>query len=122
MFQKVHSGERPVITGSLHIISSWVRVTDLTFLGGTPANMKEVLVFVDGGDHVEISNNDLSRSVSSAIFLGEGDNTADDVRIQANHIHDNGDSSSFDHGVYCGHARGALFENNVIDHNTVLGG
>lgn len=114
-------GERAVITGSLQIRVDWVRVTGLIFRGGTAANRKDVLLYVSGGDHVEISHNELYGSVSSAIFLGDGGDTADDVRIVNNHIHDNGDSSQFDHGVYCGHARNVLVANNVIERNTAFG-
>jgi hypothetical protein len=116
-----YPGERAVVTGSLRIISSWVRIRDVTFQGGTSANDREVLLFVSGGDHIDIVHNEFFGSMSSAIFLGEGDNTADDVRIRANHIYENGDDSNFDHGVYCGHARGALIENNVVEHNTAYG-
>lgn len=118
---QAHPGERAVITGSLQIRVDWVRVSGLVFRGGTSANRKDVLLYVSGGDHIEISHNELFGSVSSAIFLGDGGDTADDVRVVNNHIHDNGDSGNFDHGVYCGHARGVLVANNVIERNTAFG-
>jgi pectate disaccharide-lyase len=121
MTLRAYPGEHPVITGALRIRSSWVRVTGLTFEGGTDANTTEVLIYVSGADHVEISHNDLHGAHKSAMFLGDGDNTADDVRIVANHIHDNGASPQFDHGIYCGHAIDALIVNNVVERNTAFG-
>ena len=115
-------GERPVLTGQFKITGAWFRVSGFLFRGGTPANPDDVPVYVSGGDDVWISRNEITGSVSSGIFLGdEGPNSSDRVRILGNDIHDNGDDSRFDHGIYFGHGRGGLVANNVITGNAAYG-
>lgn len=114
-------GEPAVLDGQVTISGSWIRVTGLQFRPGPAQRDDDVFVYVSGGDHVEISASTFRGSALSAIFVGDGDNAAQDVRILGNRIADNGTSSDFHHGIYCGHADGAVIANNIVEHNAAFG-
>ncbi len=113
--------ERAVFAGSLIITSNWIQVSGLRFVRGSSSGSDDPLVYVSGGDHVEVSGNNMSGSPISAIYVGDPGNTADDVRILGNRIHDNGDDSQFHHGIYCSHTNGATIANNIVEHNAAFG-
>ncbi len=113
-------GEPAVLDGQVTITGSWIRLTGLQFRPGPAQRRDDVFVYVSGGDHVEISASTFRGSAMSAIFVGDGDNVAQDVRILGNRIADNG-SSEFHHGIYCGHADGAVIANNIVEHNAAFG-
>jgi hypothetical protein len=88
--------------------------------GQTAANPDDYLIYLYGGDHVTIAGNELERGYKSAIYVGEPDDRARDLRLIGNHIHHNGKGPERRwraHGLYCGHCEGGLVANNVFDHN-----
>lgn len=116
-----YPGERATITGRLKITGSYVRVSGLRFQGGTPANASDVLVYVSGGDHVEVSGSELTGAAMSAIYVGDPGNGADAFRFVSNWVHDNGSHYNLDHGIYCGTARDALIANNLFERSYAYG-
>jgi hypothetical protein len=115
------SGERATITGRLKITGSYVRVSDFRFLGRTSANPDQVLIYVSGGDHIEISGSELTGAAMSAIYIGDPGNGADDVQFLANYVHDNGTHTNLDHGIYYGTGRGGLIADNFFERNYAYG-
>ncbi len=113
-----YPGERPVVRGRLRITGAYVTVRGFEFLGGGPTNDREVLVYVDGGDHFRLSGSELTGSARSAIFLGSG---ADDARILRNWIHHNGTHDDYDHGIYWAEGSGGRIANNLIEENRAFG-
>jgi hypothetical protein len=118
---KGYPRERATYAGQLTIQGDWIQVSGIRFTRGSESSSDDVLVYVSGGDHVEVSGNNMFGSPMSAIFVGDEGNTADDVRILGNRIHDNGDDSQFHHGIYCGHSRAAVIANNIVEHNAAFG-
>lgn len=114
-------GERATITGRLKITGSYVRVSGLRFVGGTSANASDVLVYVSGGDSVEVSGSELTGAAMSAVYVGDPGNGADAFRFVSNWVHDNGSHYNLDHGIYCGTARGALIANNLFERSYAYG-
>lgn len=112
-------GEAAVIAGQLTVTGSWVRVSRLRFSAGGSSG--DVQLYISGADHVEVSGNNFRGSPMSAIFVGDGEDVSHDVRILGNRVSENGDDSQFHHGIYCGHADGAVIANNVVDHNAAFG-
>ena len=116
-----YPGERATITGRLKITGSYVRVSGLRFQGGTSANASDVVVYVSGGDHVEVSGSELTGAAMSAVYVGDPGNGADAFRFVSNWVHDNGSHYNLDHGIYCGTARGALIANNLFERSYAYG-
>lgn len=114
-------GERVTLTGRLKVSASFVRVTGLRFVGGTAANPSDVLVYVSGGDDVEVSGNELTGAAMSAVYVGDPGDGADRFRFLGNWVHDNGSHFNLDHGLYCGTSRGALIANNVFERSFAYG-
>lgn len=116
-----YPGERATVTGRLKITGSYIRVSGLRFEGGTAANASDVLVYVSGGDHVEVSNSELTGAAMSAVYVGDPGNGADSFHFVSNRVHDNGTHYNLDHGIYCGTARGALIANNLFERSYAYG-
>jgi hypothetical protein len=114
---KAAPGTRPVLTGRLKIQGSYVRVSGFKFLGGTAANPSDVCIYVAGGDHDELSDNEITAANMSGIFLSG----ADDDRIIGNWIHNNGTHWNQDHGIYYDDGVGGLIANNRIEANEAFG-
>jgi hypothetical protein len=115
-----YPGEHPRVTGRLRIRGSHLTVRGLHFIGRTASNPDDYLIYLYGGDHVVIAANELERGYKSAIYVGEPDDYARDLRLIGNYIHDNGKAPERvwrAHGLYCGHCRGGVVANNVFDHN-----
>jgi hypothetical protein len=113
-------GAHPLVTGRLRIRGSYLMVRGLHFRGQTSANPDDYLIYLYGGDHVTIAGSELEHGYKSAIYVGEPDDLAHDLRLIGNHIHHNGKSPERRwraHGLYCGHCRGGVVANNVFDHN-----
>jgi parallel beta helix pectate lyase-like protein/uncharacterized protein DUF1565 len=108
---QAYADEQPVLSGRLKITASYVHVTGLVFHGGTKDNSKEVLIYVAGGDHVGIVDNELREAAMSAIYLSGSDGSS----IVGNWIHDNGTHWNLDHGIYWGSGNGGLIADNVIE-------
>ena len=108
---QAYADEQPVLSGRLKITASYVRLTGLVFEGGTKANSTEVLIYVAGGDYVEIVDNELRKAAMSAIYLSGSDGS----RVVGNWIHDNGTRWNLDHGIYWGSGDGGLIADNVIE-------
>ncbi len=116
-----YPGETVELTGRLKITASYVRVSGLRFVGRTAANPEQVLIYVSGGDHVEISNNELTGAAMSAIYVGDPGNGADDVQFLSNWVHDNGTHDNLDHGIYYGTGTGGVIANNLFERNHAYG-
>jgi parallel beta-helix repeat protein len=113
-------GEKPVIAGRLKISTSHVSVSGFVF-DGALAPTPDVLVWVDGGDRVEIRGNEIRNAAESGIFVGSREDPALRVQIVGNWIHDNGKGSTPEDGVHLGYSRLGLIGNNVIEHNGAFG-
>ncbi len=113
--------ERATVRGSFTIRSNWVQIAGITMTAGSTSRSSDPLVYVSGGDHVEITGNDLSQSRMSAIFLGDPRDAAHDVRIRGNRIHGNGSNTRLHHGIYCAHARDVAIVNNIVELNAAFG-
>lgn len=118
---RAYPGERPVVTGRLKIVGSYMRFAGFVFEGRTAVNPSDVAVYVSGADHVEISGNEIRNSAMSGIYVGDTGNGADFLRILGNYIHDNGTHWNLDHGIYFGHGRNGLVANNVVERNFAYG-
>jgi Right handed beta helix region len=116
-----YPGESVQMTGRLKITASYVRVSGLRFVGRTEANLTDVLIYVSGGDHVEISNNELTGAAMSAIYVGDPGNGGDDVQFLSNWVHDNGTRDNLDHGIYYGTGTGGVIANNLFERNHAYG-
>lgn len=116
-----YPGESPTITGRLKIAGSWVTVSHLHFLGSTSANTNGVLIYLSGGDHVTIADNELDHANMSAIYVGDPGNGADYATIVGNDIHDNGTHVNHDHGIYFGTGAFGLIAGNEIARNYARG-
>lgn len=114
-------GETAVLTGRVKVTASWVRLSGLRFVGGTAANPGDVLIYVSGGDNVEISDSELRGAGMSAIYVGDPGNGADNVQFLRNYVHDNGTHAQLDHGIYYGTGRGGLIAGNVFARNIAYG-
>lgn len=118
---RAYPGEHPELTGRLKIAGSYMRVSGFVFGGRTAANPSDVLIYVAGADNVEISHNELRHAARSAIYVGDAEKSADNIRIVGNFVHDNGTHANLDHGIYFGYANGGLIANNVITGNLSQG-
>lgn len=116
-----YPGETVQLTGRLKITAGYVRVSGFRFVGGSAANSSDVLIYVSGGDHVEISGNELTGAAMSAIYVGDPGNGGDDVQILSNWIHDNGTHNNLDHGIYYGTGRGGVIANNLLERSYAYG-
>lgn len=114
---QAYPGERPVITGRLKVTAGYVHVRGFVFDGGTSANSSEVLIYVAGGDFVEISGNEIRRAAKSAVFLSGSDGS----RVVGNWIHDNGTHWNLDHGIYWASGNGGLIADNTIERSFAYG-
>jgi chitodextrinase len=130
---RAYPGETPVILGHFKVEGDYLRFTGFLFAGPT-GQVKDVstdnpkgeqVEVTVNGDHVEISHSEVRDSDWHAgIFLSG----AEDVRIVANYIHDNGDDGSCcykfqenaSHGIYFSSGSG-LIANNVIEQNLARG-
>ena len=92
-------------------------VSGFVFEGQTSANSNEVLVYVAGGDYVELSGNEIRKAAMSGVFLSG----ADGVKIVGNWIHDNGTRWNLDHGIYWSSGTSGLIADNVIERNKAFG-
>lgn len=110
------SGERPVIVGRIKITGDYVTVSGFVFRDGSA--QRDVLVYVDGADHVRLLGNEIAGARQSGIFAGDG---ADDLRIIANWIHDNGTDDFLDHGIYYERGTGGMIIANLIEENAAYG-
>lgn len=59
--------------GMLTIEADWIQIAGLRFTAGARWRSDDMLVYISGGDHVELTGNDLSGSPMSAIFVGDGE-------------------------------------------------
>ena len=118
---RAYPGEHPVITGRLKIEGSFFCVTGFRFEGGTPANMKGVLIYPAGAHHIEIFRNKIVNAIMSGIYVGDEEDPSGDVSIIGNYIRGNGTHDKFDHGVYFGHVNQGLISNNLVVGNRALG-
>jgi hypothetical protein len=114
-------GETVELTGRLTIEASYIRVSGFRFVGRTAANLTDALLYVSGGDHVEISHNELTGAAMSAIYVGNPGNGGDDVQVLSNWIHDNGTHDNLDHGIYYGTGSGGVIANNLFERNHAYG-
>jgi hypothetical protein len=81
----------------------------------------DVLVYLSGGDNVELRRNEIRGARTSGIYLGDTGDGADCVRIVQNWIHGNGTRWNLDHGVYVGHGRRGVVAANVVEGNRAYG-
>lgn len=109
-------GEVALIRGRLEVGGSHVVVSGLTF-DQSEGPVHDVAIFVTGKDDW-IAHNEIRHANKSGILVGDG---ADRLSVVGNWIHDNGTSSSFDHGVYWAGGVGGLLAQNVIDRNAAYG-
>lgn len=112
-------GEKPVIGGRLKISADYASVTGLVFDGAT-APTADVLIWIDGGDDVEIRHNEVRNAAQSGIFVGNDKDPAERARILENWIHDNG-QPNLNPGLQLGYSRRALIGNNVIERSGAFG-
>jgi hypothetical protein len=111
------AGDRGVVQGRLKVTSKHIVVADLVF-DGRDAPISDTDVYVAGGDDVWLVGNEIRNAPRSGVFAGDG---ADRITIVGNWIHDNGSSTSLDHGIYLAQGVGGLIEQNLIDHNRAYG-
>jgi len=116
-----YPGELATISGRLKVTGSWLRFSGLRFQGRTGGNDTDVLIYVSGGDNIEISGNELTGAAMSAIYIGDPGNGADNVQFLRNFVHDNGTHTNLDHGIYYGTGRGGLIANNLFLRNYAYG-
>jgi hypothetical protein len=109
------------MTGRLKIEGGYFCAEGLRFQGRTQANMKDVLIYVSGANHVEILRNEIANAFMSGIYVGDEGDSSRDVSIIDNYIHGNGTHDRLDHGVYFGHVNGGLIANNLVVGNLALG-
>jgi len=118
---RAYPGEQPVLTGRLKLTGSYARVSGFLFQGGTASNATGVLVYVSGGDDLELSANEIRGAAMSGVYVGDPGNRADHLFIVGNFIHDNGTHTNLDHGIYFGYGSAGLIANNLIVHNFAQG-
>jgi parallel beta-helix repeat protein len=118
---RAYPGEQVTVTGRMKITGSWLRVSGFKFVGRTSANPSDVLVYVSGGDNIEISGNELTGSAMSAIYIGDPGNGADNVQFLRNVVRGNGTHTNLDHGIYYGSGRGGLIAGNLFEGNYAYG-
>jgi len=113
---------KPVIRGLLAIDGDYNTVSGLVFDGpaGVIDGQKQVTLWVDG-DHAIVSGNEIKENHQQGIYI----ETAEDVKIVGNYIHDNGvfadpGRANLDHGIYFASGSG-LIADNVIEHNYAFG-
>jgi Right handed beta helix region len=118
---RAYPRERPVLTGRLKVEGAFFCVKDLRFTGRTSANRTDPLIYVAGGQHVEILRNTILNAAQSGIYVGDEGDLSEDVRIISNEIRGNGTHDRLDHGIYLGHVRGGLIANNLVIDNRAIG-
>jgi hypothetical protein len=113
-----YPGERPVITGRVKSWAAYVRMSGFQIVGSTSLNPSDVALYVSGGHHLEFSGNEIRNAAKSGVYV---DWQSHHVQFISNWIHDNGTSSSFDHGLYWSDGGSGLIANNVIEDNAAYG-
>jgi hypothetical protein len=113
--------ERATISGRVKVAGSNVRVTGFVVTPDPSAGSDDVLVYISGGDNVELRRNEIRGSTASGIYVGDAGDGADCVRIVENWIHGNGTHWNLDHGVYFGYGRGGTVAANVVERNLAYG-